>query len=617
MATKLIESALVISGQDKTDKAFAAISGKLDRLIAAGKRVNNLGRQFVSFSGQVAGVNQQLNLMHAHLNKIAGMSLGQRIGKIGSMVGLTLAGTAAVHAFIAATAKGQHERVRMEAAGIRPEEIGQAEARSAELSTKYPAVSQTDILHWIRNARSITGSFEEAMHVLDPMLGAYVVAMGSHPDKAAELKEEFDKLLKGQEIVGATQNMPRFIENMDLLAKAMNVFGDTLKPEEFYNFAKYARAAGPGLSDKFLMGVAPTLMQEMGGKSAGEAIASFYTQFVSGTMPLQTARELMKYGLIDPKKIEYTKAGLLKKLLPGAVKGSDLARSDPFAWVNEVMIPALRKHGLSDEQIAKIVPTFGSKRTTAQWLGIAATQQARILKDLRLEQGAQGLEAAPLFLHKDPYVAFQAVTAQTQNFLQVVGSPEALNAAKTLADLADSIASLTGATRSYFAPSTKPGESALAQYGIALAHARWSTEEPSGYWSTFLGPSPFGTLQFAPRRPTWGPFSAAGIDMMIKGGEEMPWYYKWLPTTWAAEALLPHLRRIKEGGGLYDDLWRTAGKPVEVTGEAAIKVEVEVKPPPGWGAEGRTFGARVPLRGTTGEVGQGMPDVQTPVVPGL
>jgi hypothetical protein len=100
---------------------------------------------------------------------------------------------------------------------------------------------------------------------------------------------------------------------------------------------------------------------------------------------------------------------------------------------------------------------------------------------------------------------------------------------------------------------------------------------------------------------------------MIRGGETMPWYWKLLPITWAAQALVPSLRRLKEGSDktLYDDLFDAAfRKPVEVTGEAVVKHELEIKGPPGWPTQTVTYGTRVPLRGTTGEVGQGLPEVQ-------
>jgi hypothetical protein len=68
------------------------------------------------------------------------------------------------------------------------------------------------------------------------------------------------------------------------MAKALNVFGDTLRPTDYYEMFKYGRAATNALSDDFMLKTAPTLAQELGGSSAGKALSSFYTQFVGGKM---------------------------------------------------------------------------------------------------------------------------------------------------------------------------------------------------------------------------------------------------------------------------------------------------------------------------------------------
>ncbi|WP_210189996.1 hypothetical protein [Bradyrhizobium canariense] len=70
--------------------------------------------------------------------------------------------------------------------------------------------------------------------------------------------------------------------DIDGMAKAVNVFGNTLRPTDYYEMFKYGRAATNALSDDFMLKTAPTLAQELGGSSAGKALSSFYTQFVGG-----------------------------------------------------------------------------------------------------------------------------------------------------------------------------------------------------------------------------------------------------------------------------------------------------------------------------------------------
>ena len=70
------------------------------------------------------------------------------------------------------------------------------------------------------------------------------------------------------EIKGVTQDLPKFTRYMDGMAKAINTFGDTLRPTEYYEMFKYGRQATTNLSEKYMNTVAPTLAQELGGSSA-------------------------------------------------------------------------------------------------------------------------------------------------------------------------------------------------------------------------------------------------------------------------------------------------------------------------------------------------------------
>lgn len=429
-----------------------------------------------------------------------------RVRGIGSALGAFTTGRAGrdvARDTIKATTEGEHERTRMIAAGMTPEETAEAERISAELTRKYLSVPQTKVLHLLRNARAVTGSFEEAGHLMDPLLGAYVTAMGAHPERKSELDEDFDKLIKSEEMVGATQDIPRFRENMNLISKALNVFGDTLMPGEFYNFAKYARGAGPSYNDDFLLGIAPTFMQEMGGKSAGEAMASFHAQFVGGHMTQPAARMLDRYGLIHKDKIEYTKAGLLKRVEAGALVEGELAKKNPYAWIQTVLLPAMATAGVtSKEDIENAGAVLASKRTTGHALGIFATQQKRIEKDVDMEHHAMGSEAAALFQNRDPYVALASVTAQFNNLLQAAGSPLAEPAATALNHIAGGLNALTEAAREH--PKAASG-GLLASLGAAGAVA---------YQGTLSAAARFGII--SPNTAArWGVGALAGSPLGV------------------------------------------------------------------------------------------------------
>ena len=237
---------------------------------------------------------------------------------------------------------------------------------------------------------------------------------------------------------------------MNLVGKAMNVFGDTLKPNDFFEFALHSRRAGQGYNDDFLLGVGPTLMQDMHGAAAGTAMSAFYQQFVGGHMTQAAAEMMKKYGLIDESKVEYTKAGLIKRLEPGAVKDSDLAKKNPYQWIQKTFLPALAAHGVTTkDQIEDVGAVLASKQTTGQALGILSTQQSRIEKDLLNERKALGLDESLGAIKQDPFVAWQGVTEQFKNLLAIAGGPLAPAAAGGMHAIADGIVALENAASGY------------------------------------------------------------------------------------------------------------------------------------------------------------------------
>lgn len=434
-----LTATLALRALDETGAGLASSTRRIDQWAARVRRAVASGVGGLRNVGAVAERTDRV------VGRMQGMisTLAPLAGAMAAYEGARgIAGL--VHETIRATSDLTHERVRDALAGITAEEQGEANKLSLELSQRYRVFSQTQTLHALRNMRSIVGTYEEAAKLLDPVLKLRMVTLAAHPERAAELDEDFDKLTKSQEIVGRTQNPAEFAKNMDLIGKAMNVFGDTLRPYDFFEFAQHARQAGQGFSDQFLLGVAPTLMQSMGGAQAGTAMSAFFQQFVGGHMTKPAAAMLQRYGLLDPKKIQYTKAGMISHIEPGALVEHELAKSNPYQWINQVLLPALRAHGVTTaEQFQDIGAVLASKQTTGQALAILATQQSRIEKDLALEAHALGLDQSLAEIRKhDVGLAWQGVSEQFRNLLANAGAPLSDPAAAGLNALSGGMAKL-------------------------------------------------------------------------------------------------------------------------------------------------------------------------------
>ena len=339
-------------------------------------------------------------------------------------------------------ASRQHETTRMAVAGETPAEIAQAEAQVARLAAQFPNVSQTDLLHMLRNARSIVGTYKEAADIAEPLVKLRTLAQLARPGE--DVSEDFDKLIKGLEIKGVTQNPQQFQEYMEGIAKGINVFGDTLRPYEYYEMFKYGRQASPGLSEKFILGTGPTLAQELGGEGFGAAVAQFNRLLVSGVGKKGSFEELARLGLIDKSDVaDIPGTGEGQGLKAGRkVTGWQLAQSDPNEWVKEYLLPAFEKAGIKDrdEQLREIGVLFQSQRA-GQLIDLLATQQPRIAKDTALLANAQGLSAADEAIHQDPGLAWQGLKSSVDSLVGSTG--ESIRAAGLLTEAAQALSRYT------------------------------------------------------------------------------------------------------------------------------------------------------------------------------
>ena len=144
-------------------------------------------------------------------------------------------------------------------------------------------------------------------------------------------------------------------------------------------------------------------------------------------MSNKAVEALQEYGLIDPDKVIKTSTGNVKGVKPGGVKGQEYLQpgaTDPYAWVNNVMIPALAKKGVTDPaKIQEAIAAIASQTTTAQMMSIFATQQSRIEKDKHLVAGAEGASAAERFQRDDPKVIRKSIESQVDNLLGNTAAP--------------------------------------------------------------------------------------------------------------------------------------------------------------------------------------------------
>ncbi len=432
--SSILTAKLVIDADDRTGSALRSMEDRIASMNRAASAIGRNAAQVGSMSRRAAA--NQAAIARSPVGEISRSSglLAAAGGMIG--VGATIGAGIALHAGAAAGAGRVHEKIREQVSGMSADEIREAEQASADLAAKFPAIKQTEILHLLRNARSIVGSYSEAAEIMQPLAKLRVIAQGARPGE--DVSEDFDQLVKGLEIKGVTQHPEEFHKYMEGIAKGLNVFGDTLKPYQYYEMFKYGRQATPMLSEKFILSTAPTLAQELGGSSYGKAVAAFNSAIVGGVMKHAAALEFIRLGLVKNNDVEYTKTGDIKGLRAGKhIEGWQLAQTDPNRWVREILLPALTRAGITQtaDQIAIIGRLF-QNQTAAQMVSILTTQQPRIDKDKALLDHAKGLEAANTYQSKDPTVAWEGL----KNSLEGLGARWGADIASAMTGPMNSIA---------------------------------------------------------------------------------------------------------------------------------------------------------------------------------
>lgn len=439
--TTVLDAKAVITGEDRTGPAFdsierriAAASKSAAHIAGASARVAAASKQAASAAAATAGLGGS----GATGGLMAGAAAAYRNA---AALATTVGAGVAAHKAIAASNARLHEQIRMNVAGMTAEEISAATAKAAEISAKMPSIRQTDALDMIRNARSIVGSYEEAAKLMEPLAKLRVIAQARRPGE--EVGEDFDLLLKGIEIKGATQDPEEFKRYMEGIGKGLNI-SDTLKPHQWYEMFKYGRQATPGLSEKFILTTGPSLAESLGGSSYGKAVSAFNSAVVGNKIKHTEIKDLIKMGLVDRKDVEELKSGEFK-FKPGAhVKGWQMAQADPNEWVRKYLLPAFERVGITkQEDILSRISGLFQNMTAAQMVSILATQQARIDKDAAMYGKARGLDAADVYTSKDPNTAWQGLKNAFGDLSGALGESFSASLAPTMTDLSRSIASYT------------------------------------------------------------------------------------------------------------------------------------------------------------------------------
>jgi phage-related protein len=210
----------------------------------------------------------------------------------------------------------------------------------------------------------------------------------------AENEKKFMDMFKVIELRGGLKSEKSFKDQANIIQQVITATGGRVQGEEWLNVIKTGGIAAKGMDNKAFYYKMEPLVQEMGGFRVGTAMMSAYQNLYQGRTTQRAMGNLDKFGLIgDPSKVKHNKTGDLSYLDIGAIKGADLFKKDQFAWMEQVLVPALNAKGITKEgDVVDAIGSIFSNRTASNLFAQMYQQREQIHKNAKLNEGANNIE---------------------------------------------------------------------------------------------------------------------------------------------------------------------------------------------------------------------------------
>jgi hypothetical protein len=463
----------MVAGAGSTDRAAAA-QGEFARetaratetLVAQGETAAKVSRRITELNRhQVASAKEAA----AARKEVAGVVGGGVAALAGAIVPFAIAegGVKALEA--SASLEQLKFRVR-EVSGADKTESPFAEQLAADVAAKYPAITQAKALDTYLelrgNAANQNGTInqETARRNLMTVSQAQTAALSLGTELTPE---DAQNLLKAVEGSGRAGDPTAVGKMFDAYIRAKQVFGSAIDSSKIRDYVQNAKGANFGIGEEQFFWQNIVRMTEGNASRLGNETAQTLQTLVGGHATKQTARWLVDMGLATG----FTPQGGGAATIHG-LAGSGTLQVDQLTWATDVLLPALKKHGvLSDENIknreallrkdnpnideralreraeagliSAAIAQSGMRTTVTDNLAHAIANELLISRDVAQMKNSSGMGAAA-DIGKNPVAALTELTGAISNFGAVVGSPLMAGAAKALDSLAHAISDFTG-----------------------------------------------------------------------------------------------------------------------------------------------------------------------------
>ncbi|HEY1772424.1 MAG TPA: hypothetical protein VGH91_04450 [Gammaproteobacteria bacterium] len=383
--------------------------------------VSNVATGLAAMSRQFTATGAQAKALQVELGRIRALALTG-----GAVTGLGLFGLGMMDKALKPAEAYAHQLNVMNMAGLKQVDIANAVGAAWKTSHEAMTTTATENLKTFMDLRAVLGDASHATAVMPIVAKLSAVLAASGDTKISGSAQDLAfSVAKALDVKGSAIDPGQFTSGAEQIAKVISAFQSRVTPEQYLSVVRYARQAKFGLSDEFMYQLLPTLMLENaskgggggGSRGVGPMLAAFYRLTNQGFVNKKSIPLLEQLGLIAPgSSMSTTTTGSMVN----ALRGHELAASNPFAWVQTVLLPAIHHaygQNLSRERLQEIINgVFRGNQLGANLALEFALKPQNFLRDQKIIQGAMPLnEAYNSAITQDPGTARRALDAQWEN----------------------------------------------------------------------------------------------------------------------------------------------------------------------------------------------------------
>jgi hypothetical protein len=407
----------------------------------------NAGEVLSTMLRHLVGVNARVEELNRNLGRMRGLAVSA-VGAFAGFEGLKFIKDIVDSSKELNKQLEQTKNMGGDFAATIPQQYRRAFEISREVPTSVPHENVKQFREVGSQLDNITDAMSERVAPFMAKLSYLIGNLGREDsDKATQ------NIVKAIENVGGTTStgpdgqkhfdVNKLLEYLNLAYKAINISGGLFTSADLLAMSKTAGVAGRMEDPRAFFLEQMEMAISMGASRTGTAQTSLLNQLIGGTMPVHTAHDMQRVGMLRPGEWR-SDHGHIVLSNEARERFAQVAR-DPLRWVREQFVPMLEKLGMNEMQILQEIFKVFGRQTTQRYIAEGMQNAPQQERALRLSQQMPGVAEAYQELHEhDLTTNEKELAAAWQGLREALGSPEAIQAEiSVLHALTDAIHALT------------------------------------------------------------------------------------------------------------------------------------------------------------------------------